>query len=612
MILDRRQATRLLLAGGAAGAMPLGFPRFAFAEDDLHRSHGATLVGDLAYPADFEKFGYANADAPKGGTARIAALGTYDSFNPFIVKGSSATGLGSIYDTLMTPTLDASSTEYGLLAEWMEHPKDFSSVAFKIRDEARWHDGTPITPKDAVFAFNLLINKGQPFYRLYYGNVEKAEDAGDNVLRFTFNEKNNRELPHIMGQLVVLPEHYWKDRDFTKSTLEKPLGSGPYEIGEFEAGRHIVYDRVEDYWGKDLPVNVGGNNFGNLRYEYFKDPGAAFEAFKAGKLDLRLENSSKTWATGYDFPALEKGDVVKEEIDVDGPKRSQTFVFNTRREKFSDVRVREALALAFDFEWPNTAIFFSQYARPTSYFQGTEDLMSSGVPEGLELEILEQYRDSLPEKVFTEPFKMPVSDGSGRPDRRLLRRAKGLLKEAGWETKNGKLTNAEGKPFTVEFLYASSTQERVIAPFSKNLERLGIETTLRLIDSAQYVRRFQDHDFDMVVGGVSNSASPGNEQREFWGSEAADAQGSRNTPGVKDPVIDDLIEKLIFAKNREELAAHSRALDRVLLWGHYGILELYTPTERVAWWQNRVTKPDETPSHSIGWPTVWWSAETET
>ncbi len=612
MTLDRRQATQLLLAGGAATTAQIGWPALGFAKEDLHRSHGATLVGDLNYGPDFKHFDYANPKAPKGGTARIAAIGTFDSFNPFIVKGNSAIGVGRIYDTLMTPSLDASSTEYGLLAEWIEHPKDFSSVAFKIRDNATWHDGTPVTPKDVVFTFNLLITKAIPGYRLYYANVEKAEDAGDNIVRFTFDEKNNRELPHIMGQLVVLPKHYWKDRDFTQSSLEKPLGSGPYEIGNFEAGRHVEYNRAAEYWGKDLPVNIGLNNFDKLRFEYYKDPNAAFEAFKAGKLDHRAENSSINWATRYNFPAVEKGDVLKEEIVTDGPKRSQTFVFNTRRKKFSDVRVREALALMFDFEWTNKAIFYGQYARPTSYFQGTSDLMSSGLPEGRELEILEEHRDALPAKIFEEPFKMPITDGSGRGDRRVLRRAKKLLQEAGWSVKAGKLVDADGQPFEIEFLYASAQQERVIAPYLKSLDRLGIVTKLRLIDSAQYTQRFQEHDFDMVVGGVGNSASPGNEQRNFWGSEAADAAGSRNSSGVKDPVVDALIEGLIFAENRDDLAAYSRALDRVLLWGHYGILELYTPTERVAWWHKKVTKPDPTPSHNIGFPEVWWSAEVET
>lgn len=611
MILDRRRATQLLLAGGAASVAPFGVPRFAFADGHMTRSHGESLVGSLAYPADFEKFDYANADAPKGGTARNAAIGTFDSFNPFIVKGDPATGAGLIYDALMTPSLDESSTAYGLLAEWIEFPDDYSSVAFKLREGARWHDGKPITPQDVIFSFETLTSKGAPFYRFYYGNVEKAEDAGDNIVRFTFNQKNNRELPHIMGQLTILPEHYWKDRDFTRSSLDVPLGSGPYKIGKFEAGRFVDYERVEDYWGADLPVNIGTNNFDTLKFEYFKDPNAAFEAFKAGQLDLRLENSSINWATRYDFPAMERGDVIKAEIETAGPKVSQTFAFNTRRKKFADVRVREALALAFDFEWTNKAIFFGQYGRPTSYFQGTEDLMSGGVPEGRELEILEAHRDALPADLFDKPFEMPVSNGSGRPDRSVLRRMKALLKDAGWEAKGGKLTNADGEVLSVEFLYGSSQQERVIAPYMKNLERLGIETTLRLTDPAQYVRRVEEYDFDMVIDRVRNSSSPGNEQRDFWGSKVADQPGGRNLSGVKDPVVDALIEGLIFAEDREDLAAHSRALDRVLLWGHYGVLELYTPTERVAWWPGKVVKPDETPSHSIGWPTVWWSAETD-
>lgn len=610
MKLDRRQATGLLLGTAAAGGFSLALPAWS-KESDTHRSHGATLVGELNYPEDFKHFGYANPDAPKGGEARIAAIGGFDSFNPFIVKGDAATGIGLIYDTLMTPTYDADSTEYGLLAEWIEYPKDYSWVAFKMREEAMWHDGTPITPKDAIFAYNTLTTKGAPFYRLYYGNVEKAEDAGGGIVKFSFDQANNRELPHIMGQLVVLPEHYWKTRDFTKSSTDKPLGSGPYDIGEFEVNRVVVYDRVPDYWGKDLPVMVGHHNFDRLRYEYYKDPNAAFDAFKAGKLDHREENSSLVWATRYDFPALKDGKVEKQEIDVAGPKRTQTFVFNLRKDRFQDRRVREALALGFDFEWTNEAIFFGQYARPTSYFQGTPDLMATGVPEGAELAILEEYRDALPAELFEKPFEVPKSDGSGRADRKVLRRAKGLLKEAGWDVKGGKLVDARGKPFELEFLIGSPTQERVVAPFLKNLKRLGIDAKIRTVDSAQFVRRMQEHDFDMVVGGVSNSASPGNEQREYWGSDAAKSAGSRNTPGVADPVIDAMIEKIIFAKDRDDLAAASRALDRVLLWGHYGIMELYTPTERVAWWPGRVVKPEKTPSHDVGFPTVWWSAEAE-
>lgn len=612
MILDRRQATRLLLAGGAASAAPFSVPQFAFAGGHTGRSHGASLLGSLRYAEGFEKFDYANADAPKGGTARNATIGGFDSFNPFIVKGDPATGAGLMYDALMTSSLDESSTMYGLLAEWIEYPDDYSSVSFKLREGARWHDGEPITPKDVIFSFNTLVEKGAPFFRFYYGNVEKAEDVGDNIVRFSFSETNNRELPHIMGQLTILPEHYWRDRDFTRSSLDVPLGSGPYKIGEFDAGRYIDYNRVEDYWGKDLPVNIGTNNFDTLRFEYFKDPNAAFEAFKAGQLDYREENSSINWETRYDFPAMDRGEVIKQAIETAGPKASQTFVFNLRRDKFKDVRVREALSLAFDFEWTNKAIFFGQYARPVSYFQGTEDLMSGGVPEGRELEILEEYRDALPAALFDQPFEVPVTNGSGRLDRGILRRMKALLKDAGWDAKGGKLTNADGQVFTVEFLYGSSQQERVIAPYMKNLQRLGIETTLRLNDPAQYVRRLEEHDFDMVIGQVANSSSPGNEQRDFWGSESAVKSGSRNRSGVQDPVVDALIEGLIFSKDRDDLAAHARALDRVLLWGHYGVLELYTPTERVAWWPGKVVKPDETPSHSIGWPTVWWSAETDT
>ncbi len=560
-------------------------------------------------------FDYVNPDAPKGGRARLASIGTFDSFNPFIVKGNVGAGFtlfgGLIYDELMTSPLDQDSTSYGSLVEWMEWPEDYSSVVFKFRDEARWHDGEPITPEDAIFAFERITTEGRPLYRAYYANVEKAEALPGNLLRFTFDQQDNRELPHIMAQIPVLPKHWWEGRTFDESSLEPPLGSGPYRIGEFEANTFCEFVRVEDWWAKDLPVHVGTHNFDVLRFEYFKDPEAGFDAFKAGQVDYRAENSSKNWGTRYDFPAMERGQVERRAVELDGPKATQSFAFNTRRAKFKDRRVREAIGMAFDFEWTNKAIFFGSYARPSSYFQGTADLMASGVPEGRELEILEEHRDALRPEILSEPFTLSETDGSGRPDRRMLRRAKALLEEAGWTVRNGKLVDGEGEPFTFEFLIGSGAQERVIAPFIKNLERLGIDASIRLVDSSQYASRYRAYDFDMVIGRVNNSASPGNEQRDFWGSEVAEEVGGRNINGVSDPVVDALIERIVFAADREELAAATRALDRVLLWEHYNILQLYTPTARIAWWTGEVTPPDPLPSHRVGFPTVWWDPEAE-
>jgi len=619
MTFDRRQTTRMLLGLAGGGALNPAFTlSTAHAQDatGVTRAFGSSLVGEPRYGEDMAHFDYVNPDAPKGGRARLASVGTFDSFNPFIVKGSAGAGFnifgGLIYDPLMVSSFDEDSTSYGHLVEWMEWPKDYSFVVFKIRDEARWHDGEPVRPEDVIFSLEQVTTKGRPFYKAYYENVEKAEALPGNLLRFTFDQSDNRELPHIMAQVPVLPKHWWEGRAFDESSLDVPLGSGPYRVGRFEANKFCEFERVEDWWAKDLPVSIGQHNFDILRFEYFKDPNAAFDAFKAGQVDYRAENSSLNWGTRYDFPAIKKGDVVRRAVELEGPKVTQSFAFNTRRPLFADRRVREAIGMAFDFEWLNKAIFFDSYARPSSYFQGTEDLMANGIPEGRELELLEEHRDALPPELFTDPYTLPVSDGSGRPDRRMLRKAKALLADAGWTVKEGKLVDAEGTPFAFEFMIGSGAQERVVGPFVKNLERLGIDATIRLVDSSQYSSRFRAFDFDMVIGRVGNSASPGNEQRDFWSSEVAEAQGGRNINGVTDPVVDALIEKIVFSEDRDDLAAATRALDRVLLWGHYNILQLYTPTERIAWWKGEATPPDPLPSHQVGFPTVWWDPEAET
>jgi microcin C transport system substrate-binding protein len=606
MAITRRDFGRglggLALAGGLVPAPALR------AQPAIIRSHGGSLIGELNYPADFPHFDYVNPDAPRGGTARIATQSSFDSFNPFIVRGDPPTGIGLIFDSLMTSALDQGSTQYGLLAEWTEHPADQSWVSFKLRDQARWHDGRPVTVEDVIFSFNVLVEQGAPFYRFYYQNVTEVLDLGGGVVRFNFDQAGNRELPHIMGQLTILPKHWWEGRDFEAGGLDPLMGCGPYRIGDFEVGRFVEYERVPDYWGDGLPVNIGKNNIDRIRYEIFLDSAAALDAFRAGQVDYREENSASNWALRYDFPAVADGRVVKEEATFDGPKRVQTFVMNLRRPKFQHPATRAALAEAFDFEWTNTTIYYDQYARPNSFFLGTEDLTPAGAPTGLELEMLEALRGQVPEEVFGEPYTPPTTDGSGR-NRRGLRRAAQLLERAGWVMgADGTLRDADGQPFEIEFLSAQDMQERVIGPYIANLRTLGIQASFRIVDAPQYIRRLSqdpDFDFDMVISGISNSESPGNEQREFWGSEAATRMGSRNLAGVQDPAVDALIDRIIFAEDRETLAAATRALDRVLTWNHYHIFQLYTPFERFAYW-NKFGHPEPLPDRGISFPTVWW------
>ncbi len=604
------QFTRRGLGRLGLGAATLGTLRFpaARAAGTVLRAHGGSLIGEPRYPADFPHFAYVNPDAPKGGTIRLATESLFDSFNPFIVRGDPPTGIGLIFDSLMSSSLDEGSTHYGLLAEWFEHPADHGWVAFKLREGARWHDGRPITADDVIWTFRTLVEKGAPLYRFYYKNVVDVRDMGGGVVRFDFDQTGNRELPHIMGQLSVLPKHWWEGRDFEAGGLEPMLASGPYRIGAFEPGRFVEYERVPEYWGADLPVNRGQHNADRIRYEIYLDSAAALDAFRGGLVDYRLENSASNWAQRYDFAAARDGRVLREEVALDGPQRVQFLVMNLRRPKFRDPRTRKALTLAFDFEWTNRTIYFEQYARPRSYFQGTDDLMPAGVPQGLELEYLETLRDSLSPEVFGPPWTPPVTDGTGR-NRGGLRSAARLLEQAGWaQGPGGRLQDADGRPFAIEFLSAQDAQERVIGPYIANLATLGIDARFRVVDAPQYVRRVSqdpEFDFDMIISGLGNSESPGNEQREYWGSEAATRMGSRNLSGVQDPAVDALIDRIIFAEGREALAAATRALDRVLTWRHYAIPQLYTPYERIAYW-NMFGHPDPLPSRAIGFPTVWW------
>ena len=563
------------------------------------RRHALSLIDTPKYPADYKHFDYVNPEAPKGGSLRLSAIGSFDSLNSVLFKGAPAAALQLVNETLMQDSLEENSTSYGLIAEWASHPEDYSSVTFKLRDEARWHDGKPITVDDVIFSLEMT-KKAHPRWAFYYKNVKKAERTGPRQVTFSFDVKGNRELPMIMGQLTVLPKHYWtgtdgkgQTRDILKTTLEPPLGSGPYRIKEVKAGRSIVYERVEDFWGKDLPVNVGQHNFDQIGFEYYRDTTVALEAFKADRLDYRTENSSKEWATAYDFRATQRGWVKLEKAYLDTSQPMQGFIFNTRREKFSDARVRRAFNHAFDFQWSNKNLFYGLYQRTGSYFENTE-LAATGLPQGQELEILNEVKGQVPPEVFTETYQSPAN-ASPQEFRRNLREAVDLLKQAGWIIKNGKLTHEKtGEPMQVEFLLVSPLFQRVVQPFTRNLDRLGIKSSIRIVDSAQYKRRTDDFDFDIVVSGWAQSHSPGNEQRSYWGSAAADEQGSRNLAGIKNPAIDKLIDKVIFAEDRAELVAATRALDRVLLWNHYVVPQWYAPYQRIAYW-NRFAYPASAP-----------------
>ncbi len=583
------------------------------AASGLQWRHGLSLFDELKYPDGFKHFDYVNPKAPKGGTVRLIAFGTFDNFNEVVagMKGSIAAGAGMISDTLLVSSLDEVSTEYGLVAEAVSHPTDFSSATFRLRPNARHHDGKPITVEDVIFSMEAF-KKYNPSMAAYYRHVIKTEQTGEREVTFTLDGPGNREMPVILGQLNVLPKHWWqgtdaagKKRDVGLTTLEPPLGNGAYRIKEFVAGRTIVYERVKDYWGKDLNVNVGRDNFDELRFEYFRDSTVAIEAFKADNVDWRTENSAKSWAMAYDFPAAKDKRVILEEFPQRNRGIMQGFAFNIRREKFRDPRLRMAFNYAYDFEEMNKQIFFGQYRRITSYFDGTE-LASSGLPQGQELAILEAVRDKVPPEVFTTPYVPPVG-GTPEKVRANLREATRLLREAGYEVRNQKLVNAKtGEAFAVEILTEDPNAERFILFYKPSLERLGITVNVRTVDDPQYENRLRSWDFDMIVASWPESLSPGNEQRDFWSSQAADTPGSRNYVGIKNPAVDILIEKVIFAKDRAELVAATKALDRVLLWNHYVVPQFTLDKSRTARW-DRFDRPDPLPQYAgAAFPTVWW------
>ena len=573
---------------------------------EVLRAHAISMFDSETprYPAGFRHFGYVNPDAPKGGSLRLAAQGTFDSFHPFIPKGN-AVSTGAV-ETLLVTSADEPFTGYGLIAESIEWPRDRSWVIFHIRPEARWHDGTAITAEDVAWSFETLVSQGNPQYRFYYGAVAAVEALDAARVRFTFSESNNRELPLIVGQLPILPKHYWATRDFGATTLDPPLGSGPYQIRDFEAGRFTIRERVEDYWGRDLAVRRGLQNFQTIRTDFFRDATPIRLALKAGDIDFRVENQAKAWAEDYNVAVVEKGWLKKELVANRRPTGMQAFVMNTRRAQFSDPRVREALALAFDFEWTNRNLFNGQYTRTGSYFSNS-DLAARGKPEGEELAVLEPFRGKVPQAVFGEAYAPPVTDGSGWL-RDNLRRANALLQDAGWVVQDLRLVNADtGAPFRFEILLVSPAFERIVLPYVRNLKRLGIEAKVRLVDENQYINRFRQFDFDMMVWVWGQSETPGNEQYEYWSQAAADSAGSRNLAGVRDPVVDELIGLMLRSDSREQLNQRARALDRVLSWGHYVVPHWHIRADRVLYW-DKFGMP-KTPVRTGVMTDRWWFDE---
>ncbi len=615
MIFSRRLILRAAATSLAAPALG-AFGAASYSQTNSQTrswKHGLSLFGSPKYPAGFKNFEYVNPAAPQGGLLRQIAFGTFDNFNLVVsgVKGSLANGLELVNESLTTPALDEVSTEYGLLAEAINFPEDRSSVTYRLRANARWQDGQPVTPEDVIFSLEAFKNNS-PQIAAYYRHVTKAENTGERDVTFIFDAPGNRELPQIVGQLTVLPKHWWegidakgRKRDVAETTLEPPLGSGPYRLANYAPGRTIVYEKNPNYWGKDINVNIGTNNFGQIRYEYFRDSTVGLEAFKGDQVDWRTENSAKNWATSYDFPAVRDKKVVLEEFAVRNFGIMQGFAFNMRRPKFQDPRVRHAFNFVFDFEEMNRQIFYGQYKRIASYFEGTE-LASSGLPEGKELEILNTVRDQVPPEVFTKPYANPVN-GDPQKVRDNLREALKLFREAGYEIRNTKLVNAKtGEPYSVEFLSDDPSIERVVLFYKPSLQRLGMAVNVRLVDAAQYENRLRQWDFDIITASWGESLSPGNEQRGYWGSAAADQPGSRNVVGIKSPAVDKLIDRIIYALDRDELVAATKALDRVLLWNFYVVPQWTYGKQRTARW-DRFGRPGNMPKYgAAAFPTVWW------
>ncbi|XXF10941.1 ABC transporter substrate-binding protein [Pseudomonas sp. D2-3] len=593
------------------------FPAWA----TLSESHGYAQFGALKYPASFTHFDWVNPEAPKGGTLRIMAAGSFDTLNPYTLKGTSPVatanflqyGVTELNEPLMVgtglydPSGDEPASSYGLIAHSVEYSEDRSWVVFNLRPEARFHDGKPITAYDVAFSYRLLRKEGHPQYRTSLQEVKRVDILNRHRVRFVLKRANNPLLILRLGELPVLPQHYWKDRDFKATTFEPPLGSGPYRITRVNPGRSLTFERVEDWWGASLPVNRGKYNVDRVEVDFYRDSHVAFEAFKAGEFDFYIEQQAKNWANNYRFPAVSRGDVVRAEIPHQIPTQTQALFMNTRRATFEDARVREALGLMFDFEWTNRTLFNSAYTRAASYYPNSE-FSARGKPEGAEWLLLSPFRGQLPARLFTEPFTMPVTDGRGVP-RETMRRALGLLAEAGFKPSGQRLTNAKGHPLRFEILLVNPNLERILQPFTENLASIGIQANLRTVDRAQYKQRLDRFEFDMILLTLPQTLSPGLEQSLYFHSSQASVKGGKNYAGIKDPVVDALLEKLLAARTRDEQVAATRALDRVMLWQYYTIPNWYIDYHRLAY-RNRFAFV-ATPPYTLGLRS-WWLKPTET
>ena len=607
----RRQVLTLTGTAFAAASFPLSFARAA----EGARRHGMSLFGELKYPPDFAHFDYVNPQAPKGGTfsqigpttAYNASFYTFDTLNGYILKGNAPQGLNLLFDTLMARAFDEPDALYGLAAESVEISDDGNRLVFHLREGARFHDGTPLTAEDAAFSFMLLKEKGHPLIAQNVKEMTSAETVDERTLAVTLTGKQTRDLPlFIAGTLPIFSKAFYTANDFADASLTPPLGSGPYKVGDFRAGRFVSYARVADYWGQDLPVNRGQWNFDTVRFEYFRDRTAQFEAFKAGGYLFREEFTSKTWATEYDFPAVKDGRVKLLTLPDDTPSGAQGWFLNTRRPKFQDIRVREAIGLAFDFAWTNRNLFYDLYKRTESYFENSP-MKATGEPDAAELALLEPWRGEVPDAVFGPAVTPPESDGSGQ-DRALLRRAAALLDEAGWKIADGARRNAAGEAFSIEFLDNDPMVERIVAPLAKNLRLLGIDARSRQIDSSQYQLRRDNYDFDVVMQRYSLSLTPGIEVRSYWSSDFAKVPGGRNLSGISSPAIDALIEQVIAAPTREAQIVAARALDRVLRAGHYWVPQWHKNVHNLAFW-DKFAWPETKPKYDRGVLATWWAAE---
>ncbi len=577
---------------------------FAAHAPALASSHAIAMHGDPKYGPGFSHFDYVNADAPKGGAMVMSRIGAFDSLNPFVIKGRPAAGSNLVFERLLARSRDEPFTLYGRIAERVEVPEDRASVTFTIRRQARFHDGTPITADDVIFSVETLRRAGRPNHRLYYKLVARMEKLGPRKVRLVFGPGGNREMPLIMGLMPILSAAYYRDRDFARTTLEPPMGSGPYRVAAVDPGRSITYRRVEDYWGRDLAVNKGHHNFDVVRFDYYRDSVVALEAFRAGLVGWRAESDPGRWATGYASPALDRGDIVLDEIAHGRPAGMYAFAFNTRRAIFADRRVRAALAHAFDFEWINRNLFHGAYRRTASYFDNSE-LAATAPPGAAERALLDPFRAHLPEDVFESVYRPPsAADG---PIRRRLRTALSQLRQAGWSSRDGAMVTKAGAPAAFEILLVNPRDERLALEYRRKLQRLGIRVRVRTVDSAQYQRRLNTYDFDMIIYLWDESLSPGNEQAFYWGVKAAGEEGTRNYPGIRDPAADAMIRHITEARDRRALIAATRALDRVLQWGHYVVPLYQLPKDRVAYW-NKFGRPAVTPLYGYQLDT-WWLDE---